>query len=30
MDAVAFAIRTMNEKELRRRLEPAKTAVGVA
>jgi hypothetical protein len=30
MDAAAFAIRTMSEKELRRRLELAKTAAGVA
>jgi hypothetical protein len=29
MDAAAFAIRTMSEKELRRRLELAKTAAGV-
>ncbi|HST62272.1 MAG TPA: hypothetical protein VLK84_26450 [Longimicrobium sp.] len=30
MDAAEFAIRTMSEKELRRRLELAKTAAGVA
>jgi hypothetical protein len=30
MEAAAFAIRTMSEKELRRRLELAKTAAGVA
>ena len=30
MDAAGFAIRTMSEKELRRRLEWAKTAAGVA
>ena len=29
MEAAAFAIRTMSEKELRRRLELAKTAAGV-
>jgi hypothetical protein len=30
LDAAGFAIRTMSEKELRRRLEMAKTAAGVA
>lgn len=30
MEAAAFAIRTMSDKELRRRLELAKTAAGVA
>ena len=30
MDAAEFAISTMSEKELRRRLELAKTAAGVA
>lgn len=30
MTAAEFAIRTMSEKELRRRLELAKTAVGLA
>lgn len=29
LDAAEFAIRTMSEKELRRRLELAKTAVGM-
>lgn len=29
LDAAGFAIRTMSEKELRRRLEWAKTAAGV-
>ncbi|HVH13046.1 MAG TPA: hypothetical protein VM759_08345 [Longimicrobium sp.] len=29
MDAAEFAIRTMSEKELRRRLELAKTAAGL-
>jgi hypothetical protein len=29
LDAAGFAIRTMSEKELRRRLEMAKTAAGV-
>lgn len=29
MDAAAFAIRTMSEKELHRRLELAKTAAGI-
>jgi hypothetical protein len=30
LDAAEFAIQTMSEKELRRRLELAKTAAGVA
>jgi hypothetical protein len=30
LDAAEFAIRTMSEKDLRRRLELAKTAAGVA
>jgi hypothetical protein len=30
LDAANFAIQTMSEKELRRRLELAKTAMGVA
>lgn len=30
LDAAQFAIQTMSEKELRRRLELAKTAAGVA